>query len=379
MSGRISIYDSDAVRDLSTRTFERILLVKPSSLGDVVHALPVLHGLRVRYPTARIDWLIAPAFAPLIEGHPDLSEAVLFDRRHYGAIGRRWGATRGFLRFLRELRQRRYDLVIDLQGLFRSGFLARVTGAPVRLGFRNGREGSPFFYTDLIETPDSDAHAVDRNMRVAERLGFADARARFDLALTAAELDEAGRMLGEAGISPGPPLVAVFPGARWETKLWPVERFAAAVDRVVQAGLAVVLLGGPDEAERCQEIERRCASLVVNLVGRTTVRQLAAVIARCAVVLCQDSAPMHLAVALDRPLVCLTGPTNPARTGPYQRVEDVVRLALDCSPCYLRRLNQCPHGHRCMEELAVEPVAQAVLQRAGAARSLIRPAVTTDI
>lgn len=367
------------MRDLSTRTFERILLVKPSSLGDVIHALPVLHGLRRRYPTARLDWLIAPAFAPLIEGHPDLSEAVLFDRRQYGAIGRRWSATRGFLRFLRELRDRRYDLVIDLQGLFRSGFLARATGAPVRLGFRNGREGSPLFYTDLIETPDPNAHAVDRNMLVAGRLGFADARVRFDLALTAAERDDAQRLLSQAGIAPGPPVLAVFPGARWETKLWPVERFAAAAERLIEAGVAVVLLGGPDEAERCQAIERRCASPVVNLVGRTTVRQLAAVIARCDAVLCQDSAPMHLAVALDRPLVCLTGPTNPARTGPYRRGADVVRLALDCSPCYYRRLSRCPHGHRCMEELTVDPVVQAVLQRAGEARSLIRPAATTDI
>ncbi|MCC7293883.1 MAG: lipopolysaccharide heptosyltransferase II [Phycisphaerales bacterium] len=367
------------MRDLSKITFERILLVKPSSLGDVVHALPALHGLRMRYPAARIDWLIAPPFAPLVDGHPDLSEVVLFDRRQYGAIGRRLGATRDFLRFLRELRRRRYDLVIDLQGLFRSGFLARATGAPVRLGFRNGREGSPVFYTDLIEVPDPDAHAVDRNMLVAGRLGFAEARVHFDLALTPAERDDAKRLLSAAGIAPGLPVVAVFPGARWETKLWPGERFAAAVDQLVQAGLAVVLLGGREETDRCQFIGRRCARPVVNLVGRTTVRQLAAVIACCDVVFCQDSAPMHLAVALDRPLVCLTGPTNPARTGPYQRGADVVRLSLDCSPCYYRRLSQCPHGHKCMEELAVEQVVEAVLQRASAARTLISRAVTTDI
>ena len=158
--------------ELSGRSFDRMLLVKPSSLGDIVHALPVLHGLRTRYPRARIDWLAAPPFAPLLTGHPDLNDVVLFDRMRYGRMGTSPRAAKEFLDFVHGLRQRQYGLVIDLQGLFRTGFLSMASGAGVRIGFRNAREGAWLFYTHRIRVDDPDAHAVDRNYSVAKLLGF---------------------------------------------------------------------------------------------------------------------------------------------------------------------------------------------------------------
>ena len=149
--------------NLSSRSFARILLIKPSSLGDLVHALPVLHGLRQRYPRARIDWLAGSAFAPLIEGHPDIHEVVRFDRQRFGRMVVSPSALVGFHRFRKDLRRRNYDLVIDLQGLFRSGFLSWSTGAKVRIGFAQAREGAKWFYTDLIGPSPHDTHAVDRN------------------------------------------------------------------------------------------------------------------------------------------------------------------------------------------------------------------------
>ena len=115
--------------DVAQRSFERILLIKPSSLGDVVHALPVLHGLRERYPRARIDWFIASDFAPLLEGHHELNELVVFDRRRFGRLARSPRIAGEFWQFVASLRDRRYDLVIDLQGLFRTGFSAWASGA----------------------------------------------------------------------------------------------------------------------------------------------------------------------------------------------------------------------------------------------------------
>lgn len=343
--------------ELAVRRFQRILIVKPSSLGDVVHALPVLHGLRQRYPDAHLAWLVTPPFDALIRNHPDLDEVILFDRRGYGRMAYSPAAVLRFVRFIRELRRRRFDLVIDLQGLFRSGFLARATAAPTRLGHADARELAPLFYTHRLPRRPADTHAVDRNYAVAAMLGFADVPIRFDLALTDAERARADEMLTQAAPGSGP-LIAIVPGARWETKRWPPEKFAQLLKAIAERRLGrCVLLGAPDERDVCARVAKAGSDTDrANLAGRTTMRELAALIGRCDIVICHDSAPLHLAVALDRRMLCITGPTNPHRTGPWRRPESVCRVPLDCSPCYYRRLTQCPHDHRCMGDLTVDHV-----------------------
>ena len=347
--------------ELAQRNFSRILLVKPSSLGDVVHALPVLQGLRRRYPEAQIDWLIAPPFAPLVASHPALNEIVPFDRRRFGRLGRSPRVAGEFARFVTDLRARRYDLVIDLQGLFRSGFLTRASGAPVRIGFRGAREGAWMFYSHRIRIDDPNMHAVDRNLKVGGLLGFVDVAPSFGLSVSDQARAQARRLLDEQSGETTEHRVVIVPGARWDTKRWRPERFVETIDRLHESQIAdVVLVGSGDEVPLCNEIADACRVKPLNLAGRTGLGELAAVIERADLVLCHDSAAMHLAVALDRPLVCLVGPTNPRRTGPYQRLEDVVRLDLDCAPCYFRRLAQCPHRHRCMEDLTAETVIERV-------------------
>lgn len=354
--------------DLAREVFSRILLIKPSSLGDIVHALPVLHGLRVRYPEACINWLVSSSCAPLIADHPDLDEVLLFDRRRFGRLGRSLSATRAFLEFLRELRSRHYDLVIDLQGLFRSGFLAWASRARVRLGFAAAREASWLFYTHRLAPSPTIQHAVEKNYSVAGVLGFADVPIKISLPLAEADHASAASLLREARLSDESPFVAVVPGTRWETKLWSTERFAETVNAIQDGeNVPCVLLGGPEEVMRGDAIAKGCRNRPINLTGRTNLRQLTAILERAALVLTQDSAAAHLAAALDRPLVCLIGPTNPNRTGPYRRNEDVIRLDLHCAPCYLRRLSQCGYQHRCMRDLSTELVVTAVRERLRAA------------
>ncbi len=346
---------------LSRRQFERILIIKPSSLGDVVHALPVLHGLRKRYPQAQIDWLVADGFAPLIEHHPDISELVLFDRRRFGRMLSSPSSARAFAAFCLNLRRRTYDLVIDLQGLFRSGFLSLVTGAAVRIGFAKGREFSWLFYTHRIPASAQDTHAVDRNYQVAKILGFAEVPVTFDLAVTTEERREAAEMLNEAGLADGERFAAILPGARWDTKRWSEERFAAVADKLRdEQGLRPLLLAGKDEIDVCDRIAALGDQPPLNLAGRTSLRTLIAVLERADVVLCHDSAPMHLAAALNRPMVSIIGPTNPARTGPYGGSGRVVKADWPCMPCYLRRLSQCRHQHRCMTAISTAEVLEAV-------------------
>lgn len=349
---------------LPARSYERILLIKPSSLGDVVHALPVLDGLRQRFPSATIDWLIASSIAPLLEGHSQITNLIPFDRRRYGRIGRSPRASTDFLRFVADLRRRRYDLAIDLQGLFRSGFLAWCSGAPVRIGFQDAREAARLFYTHRLRPPTADLHAVDKNLLIGTMLGFTVQRIRFPIELNDQDRRQAEHLLSDGGISGREPLVAIAPGARWETKLWPASRFAETINELQSVTPCdCVLLGGSEEQELCAGIAAQCQRPPVNLAGRTTLKELSALIEKADVVLCHDSAVTHLSVALDRPLVCLTGPTHPGRTGPYGRPADVMRLDLPCSPCYLRKLSQCGYDHRCMRELAVKDVVAGLQTR----------------
>ncbi|GMV96137.1 MAG: hypothetical protein AMXMBFR83_05050 [Phycisphaerae bacterium] len=352
--------DMDA-RPLSQRDFRRILLIKPSSFGDVIHALPVLNGLRRRYPAARISWLVAGSCAGLLEGHPGLDEIIRFDRRRYGQIGRSFRVTVEFMEFVHALRARRFDLAVDLQGLFRSGFLAMASGAPVRLGFGSAREFAWMFYTHRVDVRDRNLHAVDRNYLFARALGFADVPLAFGLPIRDEARAAVRRKLHEAGLGDGEAYAVMAPGTRWETKLWPVEHFAEVARRIRgEHGLAVVLAGAGDELHLAGKVAALAEGRLVNLAGKTTPAELIALVEGAAVVVMHDSGPMHLATALGKPMVAIYGPTSPRRTGPYRDPAAVVRLDLPCSPCYLKRVADCPHQHRCMRELSPDVVMARV-------------------
>lgn len=348
---------------LAEREFQRILLIKPSSPGDIIHALPVLRGLRRRFPQAHIAWLVATPFVNMLEAEPALNEIIPFDRKHFGRLLRAWKPTSDFLRFVGDLRKKKFDLVIDLQGLFRSGFMARATGAGVRIGFQAAREMAWVFYTDRAPRDDADRHAADRNLDCAALVGVN--RSHPDLRLSYSQQDAASaRDLVRESLGGDQRIIVMATSTRWETKTWPAERFgelAATLQK--QSGLRTLLVGGPSDTGDAQRAANAALGSAVNVCGRTTLRQLAALIDRASLVVTADSTPMHLAAAHGRPLVALFGPTNPTRTGPYDRLRDVERLDLSCSPCYFRKLRQCPHAHKCMQDLSVAQIAGASLAR----------------
>ncbi len=335
----------------------RILIIKPSSLGDIIHALPVLHALRQHDPDAVIDWLVNDSFAAMIRDLPQLNDVILFERNRFRSFGKSASATRDFFRFAGDLRRRRYDVAVDLQGLFRSGLLTYATRAPKRIGFTNAREGAWLFYNQRVAVPDPDAHAVDRNMLIAAAVVDPVDAIQFDLALTEDEHSHADKLLTDAGIDPGEPFIAVMPGARWETKRWPPARFSQLIDRLHADGHRCILLGAPDETDLCRAIAESCTASPPSLAGKTSLRQLTAVLDRAAVVLTHDSGPMHIADAVDTPLVAICGPTNPSRTGPYRQRSGVIQADLPCVPCYLKHLHQCRYDQECMTAVTVELVA----------------------
>ena len=383
MKGQIEPPKNSDALALRSAEFSRILLIKPSALGDVVHTLPVLVKLRARYPRARIDWLITPENAEVVRYHPALSNVVLFARRDFSKRGRRWRAFLSFFDLLKQIRRAKYELVIDMHGQARSAFFALISGARVRIGFdrpikrgltvsaehdlknipshgwRGAREGSWIAYTHRIPIPTLDIHAIDRYLWVAPLLGLDDNPPDLAIHLSPQAADRVNRLLEEHGVPASKPLVVLVPGTIWETKHWTIEGFAGVARQFLQDGFAVALAGTRRDQQRCRQIAAAAAG-TCDLSGRTTPADLAALIRRAEVAVTNDSGSMHVAVSLGKPMVSVFGPTNPVHIGPYERPESVVRVDLPCSPCNYRRLSQCPFDHACMKQVTSEMVVERV-------------------
>jgi len=330
---------------------QRILIIKPSALGDVVHGLPILNLLRQLWPKARISWMVSLGCAGLLQGHRQLDEVIVFNRRLFGQGWWNPQAAWSLLKFIGELRRRKFDLVIDLQGLFRSGFLAWITGAAVRVGFANARELGWIFYNQRVPGGNVERHAIERYLDLAQMLGCQRQPVEFPFAVSAADRNTVADMLPTKAIEG---YAVLLPGSTWATKRWPAESFAALVGPLRERfGLEAIIAGGSDAALAAAAIP------AASLVGRTNLPQLVALLERASLVIANDSGPMHIASALGRPLVAIFGPTSPRRTGPYGRMDSVAQLNIECSPCLSRR---CSH-HSCMRLLGIEPVLKLARQQ----------------
>ena len=353
---------------LADRDFSRILIIKPSAVGDVVHTLPLLVKLRRRYPSARIDWFITPENAELVRAHPALSNVVLFPRKQYARFATSPRATRGVFRLLGELRRARYYLVVDVHGQARSAVFALATGAKCRVGYERAREWAWLAYSHRVPVPTMDRHAVDRYLGLADILELDRNPPDFTIYLSPAIDEQARELLAGEGLA-GQPYAVISPGTTWETKFWPPERFGEVARYLAARGLRVLVVGAPADRERCRTVAQQCPG-AIDLAGRTSLGVLAAVMRQAAICVTNDSGTMHLAAALGRPLLSVFGPTNPLRTGPYERPEAVVRLELECSPCLLRKLRHCRHDHRCLRDLesslVIERIEQVLTTRAAA-------------
>ena len=298
---------------------KRILLIRPSALGDVCRTVPVLASLRAAFPGAAIDWLVQDTFADAVAAHPALTSVVPFRRNtlSHDLKQIRFGSS---LAFLDELRRARYDLAIDAQGLARSGLFTLATRAAIRVGYRNAQEGGRLGYNRTAQVP-RDMHAVDRMLELARLAG---AEPICDMRLTtpsnAAQWAEAQPELAAP--------IVLAPTSRWAGKRWPIERFAdLALRLLAEQPRPIVIVGSPGEEPQVAPLLERVGSdpRVRDLVGQTTIAKLMAIIERAALVVANDSAAVHMAVGFARPFVALYGPTDVARVGPYRRDADVIQ------------------------------------------------------
>lgn len=328
----------------------KILIIKPSALGDVVHSLPFLNALRGRFPAAEIHWLVFRPFEPLLRDHPMISTLWVVERDDWKRFSRLSGTWRDLHRLAVGLRQARFDLVVDLQGLLRSGLLCWITRANVRVGFREGREGSPFFYTHRVRGG-KDCHAIERYLKVAGVLGAPTEPIAYPLVEASAHRPPLEGL---------PPEYAVIaPSAGGEAKRWPAENFGRLAAQLPWP--SVVISAGSDAA-LAERVVAHSKGKSVSLAGRTTLVQLTELIRRAKAFISNDTGPMHIAAALGVPVFAVFGPTSPLRTGPYGPGHTVITAGLPCSPCFRRK--KCSHWI-CMEQVSVRQVLSAMETRMG--------------
>lgn len=341
-----------------------ILIVKLSAIGDVVHTLPSLKELRNLYPNAHITWLVEEGAASLIQGHPLIDE-VLVSRRKLWI--KNFVKPKDFRRcfqeikqFLKKLRSRKYDLVIDFQRLFKSGTMVFLSGGKIKLGYQSFQEMSSLFYNETIPE-DMKKHAVDRYLDFLLYLGAKVGKPEFDIPVSNGEKEYINKILRNFHTEQNDLIISINPVAMWETKLWSESKFAVLCDKIIDEFNAKVIFTGNNKRKMIENIVSRMKNRAIDLSGRTSLKELACLYQISDLIITTDSGPMHIAAAMQSPVVALFGPTTPLRTGPYGEGHTIVRKDLPCSPCFKKKCDTL----ECMKKITVDDVFEAVSRQVG--------------
>lgn len=317
----------------------RILIIKLSSLGDLFHALPSVHNLKVGLK-AEIDWVVQSEYVDLVKCFDDVDRVIPFCRKSFFANMRP---------FLKELRLQEYGYIIDLQGLLKSAIVARLARGKKRIGPSFHREGARLFYSAVAGKRDKNRHAVEENLDIVRYLGLAMIERKFPVSFPAKDLGEKR------------PRVAIVPASRWHTKNWPVQCFINLVKYLQKVmNLSVFLLGGAKDVEICGEIEKGLDGIVVNMAGKAGLVDTGGILKEMDLLIANDSGPVHMTAAVGIPTLVIFGPTDPARTGPYGDHHRIAKMCLPCQPCFSKT---CKRGdNACLFALTSEMVSKMALE-----------------
>ena len=325
---------------------QRILILLFGAIGDVTRALPLLTRVRRGYPQAHIAWAVEPAAAPLLEAHPALNEVVLYNRSQ--GPGQFWP-------FLQTIRQKHFDLVLDLQRHAKSGLVSLWSRAPVRLGFhrQNTKEGNWLCNTHTLDPVPDFSLKLWQYLRFADALGLPDDGVQFDLRLQAEE----ERYIDTVLAATPQPYATFFLGSRWPSRFW----FPTATARVARTlqqeyGMGTVLIGGQAEVPFASQVSAALGETkATDLSGKTRVRDLIGIFSRTRLSIGPDSGPMHIAAAVGTPVISLWGATSPIRSAPWGSEDFVLCGPAACSPCYTR---DCKIERACMQRITPEQVLE---------------------
>jgi heptosyltransferase-1 len=337
----------------------RILIVKLSAIGDVIHTLPSLNALRRHFPNAHITWLIEEAAADLIRGHEALDEVIVSKRKSW-LRGLRGIDRRVYFReltaFIKDLRLKKYDLLFDFQASLKGAVLIALIHSRHKIGFGRGlahQELSYMVLTDHIPAVSMEIHALRRNLMLLEAIGIPSKAVEYRLPITQIHRDRANKLLTANGIPAGSSFLVLNPIAKWPTKLWEEHLFAELADQISACfHLPIIFTGSSEDGPPVEAITRRIKTSAADATGKTDLLTLAALLQSAKAMITTDTGPMHIAAAVQTPVVALFGPTAPWRTGPYGEAHQAVVANAPCSPCFKRKCL----SKECMRHIRVDQI-----------------------
>ena len=340
--------------------FHKILIRSTNWLGDALLTTPAIHRLKTRFPEVELTVLARPGVAQVFETNPDIRQVIIYEHK-----GRHRG-LRGKWLLAKALKQQHFEVVVHFPHSFESAWISFLSGIPVRVGYATEGRGRLLTQARPLPPGFNEQHQVLSFIQLLEGLGIREIPdpERYPLRLRVAEdwKDQAGRRLSSFGVSPDEPLIGLAPGAQYgPAKCWPFSAYEELAERIQRRqGVRVILLGAAREALGAAPGGGKISGgSHINLLGQTTLGEALALVERCQAVVSNDSGLMHVAAALNRPLVALFGSTSPERTGPWGVASRVIRKPFPCSPCFRK---ECREDRFCMEAITVDEVWDALIE-----------------
>ena len=342
---------------------KKILIIRLSSIGDVIHCTPVAKALKTAWPDCQITWLTGEVCADLIRYNPYVDECIVWSRERFERYCRKYEFKEAW-RMWRELMKifsaREFYAVLDIHGLFLTGLIASKIKAEHRIGLKDARELNFLFMTETVRP--NGRHMTKRYISILEPLGIFANGDDMTLVVPDKEKKFAANFLRQAGVKAGDKLAVLVPGTTWSSKNWSPEFFAKTVS-LIAGDFKSIICGGIAEITIGHEIESKVSSSLINAIGKTNLLEMASILERASVVVAGDTGPLHMAAALKIPTVAIFGPSDPESYRPLGDISIALFHKQECSFCHKQN---CPKGKSdCMKSVLPQEVAEAVYKLAG--------------
>lgn len=348
---------------INLKKVNKILIIKLSAIGDVVHALPAANIIKRQAPWVELSWIVEDKAASILKSHPAIDKLIILPRQSWQLEfkGKKFTVLNEIIDFFKDLRSYKYDIAFDLQGLLKSGLVTYFSGATFRFGYSDAREGSRTFYNKKFTPPSVGTPVVERYLELIEKgLGIKGTGVEFRILSTQAEKEKNDLLFDRYDIDNQKKIAVIHPITSWKSKNWPLGSYSLLCDRLIEKNDCQVLFTGSDvDIEKIDLITKKMENKALNLAGKINLRELAELYKRADIFIGGDTGPMHIAAAVDCPVVVIMGPTDAERNGPYGENNVVIRNEeLSCLNCWKR---ECPLGHNdCMKKLQPDIVLEAV-------------------
>lgn len=323
---------------------KKLLLIKPSSLGDIIHSLAFLNAVKESFPNIKIHWIVSKEFEDILSEHPLIDRIIVINKNKWKSLKNIAFTVKELFNLSKQLKNEKYDIAVDLQGLLRSGIITWLSGADLKVGFKEARELSHIFYNKKISAP-LNQHAVLRYLEIAKQLGCSTNSIKFPLT----EGKE------PAWLGNFQNFIVIIPSTRWQSKNWPIPYF---VELIKMLPYKAVIVGSKQDVAEALKIEEYTNGKATSVAGKTSLKELIAVFKKSLFVVTADTGTMHLAVACGKKVVALFGPTDPLRTGPFGNEHIVIKSEERCSPCFRKFCEE----QKCMKNITPLTVYNKIVE-----------------